>query len=307
MTTLESIKKYSIIVADTGDLEAIKTFSPADATTNPSLVLKVAEQGKLDKLLEQEKTRLKKDKNYSISEATESLSVNLGSRIANLIPGYISTEVDARLSYDIEKMIVSGNRIISKYKELGIDSSRVLVKLASTWEGIQACQELEKNHIQCNLTLLFCEVQAAAAANAHATLISPFVGRIYDWHKKNFKLKSTYKQDPGVESVKRIYEMYKQCNIKTIVMGASFRNVNQIISLAGCDRLTISPSLLQELSNSDFLVKPILVEKLNRKLDNVTQSDFLLSMAKNPMATEKLSEGITKFIEDQEKLEKLLQ
>ena len=307
MTTLDSIKKYTIVVADTGDLNAIKTFNPADATTNPSLILKVAEEGQLNNELNAERKRLKNDKNYSIIEAAESISVRVGVHISRLIPGFISTEVDARLSYDKEKMVNAGRRIISKYEELGINKKRILIKLAATWEGINACKTLEKEGIQCNLTLLFNESQAIAAANAGATLISPFVGRIYDWHLKNGNITGDFKSDPGVRSVKKIFELFKENKVKTIIMGASFRNIQQIISLTGCDRLTISPSLLDELAQSNHLVTPIEYPEIKSdRLPILSQSEFLLSIAKDSMATEKLADGICRFISDQEKLEKLL-
>ena len=310
---LEQLKDMTTVVADTGDFEAISQYSPEDATTNPSLILKAAQMPSYKSLVDEviasvSGGALSSDEQVSL--CMDKLAVGIGEKIIKVIPGRISTEVDARLSFDTEKSITKARQLIGLYETAGIGKERVLIKMASTFEGIRAAQQLEKEGINCNLTLLFNFTQAAAAADAGAFLISPFVGRILDWYKANTD-KSDYSasEDPGVQSVTRIYNYYKQSGYSTVVMGASFRNVGEITELAGCDRLTISPQLLQALDD-DF-------GTLERKLDaNNTgckieyamgsESAFRYELNDDPMATEKLSHGIRSFVADQVKLEKWL-
>ncbi|MGL4711516.1 MAG: transaldolase, partial [Shewanella sp.] len=251
--TLEQLKLYTTIVADTGDIEAIKRYQPEDATTNPSLILKAAQIPEYESLIDNAidwATSQSTELTQQLDDASDKLAVNIGVEILKLVPGRISTEVDARLSFDTEKSITKAHKLVRLYKEAGIDKSRILIKLASTWEGICAAKELEQEGINCNLTLLFSFAQARACAEAGAYLISPFVGRILDWYKKDTGKDYDAVNDPGVISVTEIYNYYKQHGFDTVVMGASFRNIGEIIELAGCDRLTIGPSLLEELANS---------------------------------------------------------
>lgn len=309
---LEQLKKVTQVVADTGEINAIKQFAPTDATTNPSLILKAVcleeYQHLLDEALTYAKTQ-NEDLDVQIDCACDWLAVKIGSEINQLIPGVISTEVDARLSFDTQLMIDKAHQLIDLYKQAGIDKSRVLIKIASTWEGIKAAEALEKEGIQCNLTLLFGFAQAQACAEANVTLISPFVGRILDWYKaKTGKDSYESHEDPGVLSVQKIYDYYKTHGYSTIVMGASFRNIGEIIELAGCDKLTISPALMSELANTEG----DLVTKLKDDKDKqaapapLTESQFRWSMNEDAMATEKLAEGIRAFAADQVKLENLL-
>ena len=309
---LEQLKKVTQVVADTGEINAIKQFAPTDATTNPSLILKAVcleeYQHLLDEALTYAKTQ-SEDLDAQIDCACDWLAVKIGSEINQLIPGVISTEVDARLSFDTQLMIDKAHQLIELYKQAGIDKSRVLIKIASTWEGIKAAEALEKEGIQCNLTLLFGFAQAQACAEANVTLISPFVGRILDWYKaKTGKDSYESHEDPGVLSVQKIYDYYKTHGYSTIVMGASFRNIGEIIELAGCDKLTISPALMSELANTEG----DLVTKLKDDKDKqaapapLTESQFRWSMNEDAMATEKLAEGIRAFAADQVKLENLL-
>ena len=311
MNKLEQLKKITTVVADTGDIEAIKKWQPQDATTNPSLLLKAAN-------MEQYKGLLTESIAYGMSKfgnssestaiACDHLAVSIGTEILKYIPGRVSTEVDARLSFDTQATINKANNIVSLYEQNGVGKERILIKIASTWEGIQAAKHLEENGIQCNLTLLFSFTQAAAAAEAGAFLISPFVGRILDWYKKSTG-KESYPpvEDPGVVSVTKIYNYYKSCGYKTIVMGASFRNLQEIEELAGCDRLTISPDLLEQLANDQSkLVRKLSDSEVNGKKINLSEAEFRWQMNEDPMATEKLAEGIRKFAEDQVALETLL-
>jgi len=309
---LEQLKTMTTVVADTGDLEAIKRWQPQDATTNPSLLLKAAQLPAYDSHVK-EAIDFAKDTGSSDAEqlaiACDRLSVSIGKEILDIIPGRVSTEVDARLSFDTPATVNKAKRLIDLYETLGITRDRVLIKIASTWEGIRAAEELEKDGIQCNLTLLFSFAQAVAAAEAGAYLISPFVGRILDWYKQATG-KTAYppEEDPGVRSVTRIYNYYKSNGYETVVMGASFRNTGEIEQLAGCDRLTISPELLAALSEDN--------ETLDRKLSPgklspsgsraLSESQFRWDMNDDAMATEKLAEGIRKFAEDQIKLENIL-
>ena len=307
---LAQLKEMTTVVADTGDFDAIAQYSPEDATTNPSLLLKAAQMPAYRELVDnviKSVTTGKLSSDEQMSACTDKLAVRFGEKILEVIPGRVSTEVDARFSFDTEGSVAKARQLIDLYEQAGIGKERVLIKMASTWEGIRAAEQLEKEGINCNLTLLFCFTQAVAAAEAGAFLISPFVGRILDWYKASTGL-SDYApaDDPGVQSVTRIYNYYKQQGYNTVVMGASFRNTDEITELAGCDRLTISPQLLQAL-DEDF-------GTLERKLDpNNTgprdnykmggESDFRFELNDSAMATEKLAEGIRSFVTDQIKLE----
>lgn len=311
-TQLEQLKKMTTVVADTGDIEAIAKFQPQDATTNPSLLLKAASLETYQGLLAESVAWAKaqsNDANQQVIDAADKLSVLIGLEILKIVPGRISTEVDARLSFDTTSSIKKAHKLIAMYNEAGISNDRILIKLASTWEGIKAAEQLEKEGINCNLTLLFSFSQAQACAEAGVFLISPFVGRILDWYKKDTG-RDAYpaNEDPGVVSVSSIYNYYKRKGYNTVVMGASFRNKEEVLELAGCDRLTISPQLLEELENSTEDV----VQKLFSDKDALAQEErldetaFRWLMNEDAMATEKLSEGIRNFAIDQVKLEKQL-
>lgn len=309
--TLEQLKLYTTIVADTGDIEAIKRYQPEDATTNPSLILKAAQIPEYESLIDNAIDWAKSqstDLVQQLDDASDKLAVNIGVEILKLVPGRISTEVDARLSFDKEKSIAKGHKLVRLYKEAGVDKSRILIKLASTWEGICAAKELEQEGINCNLTLLFSFAQARACAEAGAYLISPFVGRILDWYKKDTGKDYTAVNDPGVISVTEIYNYYKQHGFDTVVMGASFRNIGEIIELAGCDRLTIGPSLLEELANSQVDITPKLVAATTTVAAEppLTEVQFRWDFNQDPMAVDKLAEGIRNFAIDQGKLEVML-
>ena len=310
---LEQLKAMTSVVADTGDIEAIKQFTPVDATTNPSLLLKAAELPAYRHLLSEAKQwalQQTDDSATQLSLMTQKLSVLVGLEVLKIIPGRISTEVDARLSFDTDATLSQARNLIRLYNEAGISNERILIKIASTWEGIEAARILEKEGINCNLTLLFSFAQAAACAEAGVYLISPFVGRILDWFKAQEPTADFGgTQDPGVQSVTRIYNYYKTHGYNTIVMGASFRNIGEIQSLAGCDRLTISPSLMAELKASDaVLTQQLSAEKANSQDEKVVlnESSFRWMMNEDAMATEKLAEGIRNFAKDQVKLEQLL-
>jgi transaldolase len=309
---LEQLKNMTTVVADTGDFNAIADFSPQDATTNPSLLLKAAGledyQATIDKAVGHAKS-VADEAEQQVIEATDYLSVLIGKKLLSLIPGRISTEVDARLSFDKDQMVLKARKLIALYKEEGIDKSRILIKIASTWEGIKAAEILEKEGINCNLTLLFSFAQARACAEAGIFLISPFVGRILDWYKKSTgKLEYAGHEDPGVVSVTAIYDYYKAHQFQTIVMGASFRNKGEILALAGCDRLTISPNLMQELTEStELIVRQLVVPNTFKVTEGkLTEENFRWQMNEDAMATEKTSEGIRAFAADQVRLEKLL-
>ena len=300
---LEQLKQFTTVVADTGDLDAITRLKPVDATTNPSLLLKAAAMPGYAELLKNAIAHA----NGDVGLACDHFAVSVGSGILKVIPGRISTEVDARLSFDEFALLKKANQLVELYDKAGVGRDRVLIKLASTWEGIRAAEKLENDGIQTNLTLLFSFAQAAACADAGVFLISPFVGRIYDWYKKSTGIDYTGSDDPGVQSVTRIYNYYKANDYKTVVMGASFRNLNQIEQLAGCDRLTISPDLLEKLALDEG--------KLERKLSpghqgeprqSLNEAQFRWASNEDAMATEKLAEGIRPFARDQEKLEALL-
>ncbi len=309
---LEQLKQFTDVVADTGDIEAIRLYKPLDATTNPSLVYKAAQMPQYQDLLNSAISSTKGIVNSAeqLSAACDHLAVGIGLEILKIVPGRISTEVDARLSFDTKASIAKAHQLISLYEKGGVDKSRVLIKLASTWEGIRAAEVLEKEGINCNLTLLFGFNQAAACADAGVFLISPFVGRILDWYKTNTDKKEyTAEEDPGVISVRHIYNYYKQHGYKTVVMGASFRNIGEIEALAGCDRLTISPQLLQELDQDKGELKRVLSasntgDAIAKRIE--TETSFRFGVNQDAMATEKLAEGIRGFVKDQINLENLL-
>ncbi|MDD7806038.1 MAG: transaldolase [Endozoicomonas sp. (ex Botrylloides leachii)] len=310
--TLNQLKSMTKIVADTGDVSAIRRYEPVDATTNPSLILKAAQLPAYSELLEHALTYGKKtglNKEDQARSACDRLTVAIGKEIQQVVPGVISTEVDARLSYDTEATIKKARQLVQLYSELGADKNRLLIKIASTWEGIKAAEVLEKEGIRCNLTLLFSFIQAQACAQAGAFLISPFVGRILDWYKKTEGRDYTAAEDPGVLSVKKIYTYYKQHDYKTVVMGASFRNTAEILELAGCDSLTVSPNLLNDLEKMDVIVEQKLFAKKNNHHEEKTVLNerlFRWEMNEDAMATEKLAEGIRNFAKDQMKLEQLI-
>lgn len=306
---LEQLKKMTTVVADTGDIEAIAKFFPQDATTNPSLLLKAASLSSYQSLLTDAVTWAKSqssDAEQQVIDAADKLSVLIGLEILKIIPGRISTEVDARLSFDTKASIEKAHKLIAMYNEAGITNDRILIKLASTWEGIKAAEQLEKEGINCNLTLLFSFAQARACAEAGAFLISPFVGRILDWYKKDTG-RSEYAahEDPGVISVTSIYNYYKAKGYKTVVMGASFRNIGEVLELAGCDRLTISPNLLDELANStEEVSQKLFPDQISSQAEApLSQAQFRWLMNEDAMATEKVAEGIKNFAIDQVKLE----
>ena len=313
MNQLDALRQWTTVVADTGDFRQLAQFKPQDATTNPSLILKAVQKSDYRPLLDE---AVKKHKGKPMDEVIDALLVRFGTEILSIIPGRVSTEVDARLSFDTAATVARAERIVALYRAEGIDTEkRVLIKIASTWEGIQAARELQKNGIHTNLTLLFSFAQAVACGDAGVKLISPFVGRIYDWYKKSAGAKwdeavSAGANDPGVKSVRQIYEFYKQHGIATEVMGASFRNVGQIAALAGCDLLTISPDLLAELAASEAPLARALDPKATGDAQAEVQFDepaFRFALNDDAMATEKLAEGIRAFAADAVKLEKLMQ
>ena len=308
MNQLEQLRQVTTVVADTGDFQSMKIFSPQDATTNPSLILKAIQKPEYLPLLEQV---MRKHPQASVGELIDHLLIAFGLQILALIPGRVSTETDAQLSFDTEATIAKGRHLIALYEAAGIDRERVLIKIASTWEGIQAAAVLEQEGIHCNMTLLFSLEQAVACAQAGVQLISPFVGRIYDWYKKNTGQETVPEQDPGVLSVRQIYNYYRKFGFKTEIMGASFRSTGQILALAGCDLLTISPELLQKLSESNDAV-PVhlnLGSALQCDLSELrlNESAFRLAVNNNAMASEKLAEGIRLFCLDTVKLEQLIE
>ena len=311
-TQLDSLRSMTVVVADTGDIDAIKKYQPQDATTNPSLILSASALPQYTPLIDEAITYAKAQsagKAQQLIDAEDKLAVNIGLEILKIVPGRISTEVDARLSYDTQATVEKARKLISLYNAAGISNDRILIKIASTWQGIRAAEILEKEGINCNLTLLFSEAQARACAEAGVYLISPFVGRILDWYKANTDKKEyASAEDPGVISVTKIYNYYKEYGYKTVVMGASFRNIGEIIELAGCDRLTIAPALLKELQeNSTALVRKLEFKgEVKAKPQPLTEAEFYWQHNSDAMAVEKLAEGIRKFAVDQEKLEAML-
>lgn len=312
-SVLQQLREITTVVADTGEIEAIKKFQPVDATTNPSLLLKAAQIPEYQSYIDEAVTWAKAqsdDAAQQLEDAGDKLAVLIGKEISSVIPGRISTEVDARLSFDTEATVAKAHKLIALYEQAGISKERVLIKIASTWEGIKAAELLEKEGINCNLTLLFSFAQARACAEAGVFLISPFVGRILDWYKANTDVKEyTGETDPGVVSVRSIYQYYKEHGYDTVVMGASFRNTGEIKALAGCDRLTIAPALLDELEQEQGTLETKLVfdGEVKAKPELMTEAEFRWQHNEDPMATQKLAEGISNFAKDQVKLETLLQ
>lgn len=311
MNKLAQLRQLTTVVADTGEMAAIQQYQPQDATTNPSLILKAAQlpeyQPLFDDAIEYAKSQTE-DSAKQIELTADKLAVNIGKQILTLIPGRISTEVDARLSYDSEQTVNKARKLMALYQQAGISSQRILIKIAATWEGICAARTLEKEGINCNLTLLFSFAQARACAEAGVYLISPFVGRIMDWYKAKQGQDFIASEDPGVISVTNIYNYYKAHDYSTIVMGASFRNIDEILELAGCDRLTISPALLAELAAAQGKVTAKLtpITKIQPRPETMTQAMFLWQHNQDPMAVEKLAEGIRNFAADQQKLEQMI-
>lgn len=308
---LEQLRALTTVVADTGDIDAMHKYQPEDATTNPSLILKAAQLAAYAPLIDDAITYAKTQssvKAQQLEDACAMLSVNIGKEILNIIPGRISTEVDARLSYDTEASVAKARQLIKMYNDAAISNERILIKLAATWQGIRAAEILEKEGINCNLTLLFSFAQARACAEAGVFLISPFVGRILDWYKKNEGCDFTPESDPGVQSVAKIYNYYKTYAYQTIVMGASFRSTGEILALAGCDRLTISPELLQALADEQGEVSRKLSSPAEIKAAPapLTEAQFLWQHNQDAMAVEKLAEGIRNFAIDQDKLEQMI-
>ncbi|PZQ73577.1 MAG: transaldolase [Variovorax paradoxus] len=314
MNQLDALRQWTTVVADTGDFRQLAQFKPQDATTNPSLILKAVQKSDYRPLLDE---TIAKHKGQPLDDVMDHLLVRFGTEILTHIPGRVSTEVDARLSFDTAATIARAERIVALYREQGIDTSqRLLIKIASTWEGIQAARALEQKGIHCNLTLLFSFCQAVACGDAGVKLISPFVGRIYDWYKKSAgsswdEAANAGANDPGVKSVRQIFDYYKKHGIATEVMGASFRNVGQITALAGSDLLTISPELLGELAKSEAPITQALDAAAAKKLDlpkvSFDEPAFRFALNEDAMATEKLAEGIRAFAADAIKLEKLIQ
>lgn len=312
MNQLEQLKQRTTIVADSGDIDSIMAYQPEDATTNPSLIYKAAQLPQYQKLVKDAVAAVKSRQNgkpVQPADIADYLAVSIGVLILKNVPGRISTEVDARLSFDTQASIAKAREIIALYEEKGIGKDRVLIKLAATWQGIRAAETLEKEGIQCNLTLLFSFAQARACADANVFLISPFVGRIYDWYKKNNPDTSfTVENDPGVESVQKIYRFYKMHGYRTVVMGASFRTPEQVLALNGCDRLTVSPALLAQLQQTQGAVPmPLTYEgEIQAKPTAMTEAEFYWAHNQDAMAVEKLAEGIRLFAVDQNSLEALL-
>jgi transaldolase len=306
MNQLEQLKQYTTVVADTGDFQSIKAYAPQDATTNPSLILKAVQKPEYRPLLEK---TIADFPNASTEEIVDRLLIAFGTEILKFVPGRVSTEIDAALSFDTQATVAKGRELIALYEAAGIARERVLIKIASTWEGIRAAEILEKDGIRCNLTLLFSLCQAIACAEAGVQLISPFVGRIYDWYKKSTGTDYQGADDPGVQSVKRIYQYYRKFGYKTEVMGASFRNTSQILELAGCDLLTISPDLLQKLADANGTVERKLVADTNADIQKIAldEKTFRFMLNEDAMATEKLAEGIRAFCADSGKLKKMIE
>ncbi|WP_050479438.1 transaldolase [Herbaspirillum rhizosphaerae] len=306
MNQLEQLKQYTTVVADTGDFESMKEFAPRDATTNPSLILKAVKKDEYKPLLE----KAVRDNRWNEHEIMDHLLVAFGAEILKIVPGRVSTEVDASLSFDTQATIDKGRKLIELYARARIPQERVLIKIASTWEGIRAAEVLERQGIRCNMTLLFSLPQAIACAEANVRLISPFVGRIYDWYKKAEGTEFTGANDPGVQSVRGIYDYYSYFGYKTEVMGASFRNTSQIVELAGCDLLTISPDLLKKLTESNEPVTRNLTREAAQEQDHrppkTSEKEFRFRLNESAMATEKLAEGIRLFCADTHTLNQMI-
>ena len=307
MNALEQLKQYTTVVADTGDFLSMRAYAPRDATTNPSLILKAVAKPDYRGLLDETVAAHRAE---PLAALGDRLIVRFGCEILKIIPGRVSTEVDARLSFDVEGTLAKARRLIELYQAAGVPRERVLIKVAATWEGIRAAERLENDGIHCNLTLLFSFAQAVACADAGVTLISPFVGRIYDWYRRRDGVDYLPDEDPGVKSVRRIYEYFKKFGYPTEVMGASFRNVGQITALAGCDLLTISPELLAELQGSQATVRrrldPTVAQTLPIERIRFDEKHFRFDMNDDPMASDKLAEGIRQFVADARKLDGLI-
>jgi transaldolase len=307
MNQLEQLKQLTTVVADTGDFQSMQAYTPRDATTNPSLILKAVQKAEYQPLLAQ---AVQQHSGQSTTEIIDHLLISFGQKILEIVPGRVSTETDARLSFDTDATAEKGRHLIALYEAAGISRERILIKIASTWEGIRAAEVLEKEGIRCNMTLLFCLPQAIACAEAGAQLISPFVGRIYDWFKKQTGQEIYGADDPGVLSVKKIYNYYRKFGYPTEIMGASFRNTSQILELAGCDLLTISPDLLQKLIDSNTGIVQKLSKEAAMSSDaekmTMTEKNFRFLLNEDAMATEKLSEGIRQFCADTVKLEQMI-
>ena len=314
ISQLESLKKFSSVVADTGDIDSIQKFSPDDCTTNPSLIFKAVQSNKYKKLFDEvlanSKSRKFNQLNDQVDYIADQLAIAFGIELTKIVPGYVSTEVDSDLSFNTEATVEKAKQIINSYEQSGVPRNRILIKIAGTWEGIQAVKKLEAEGISCNCTLIFSLTQAVACAEAGAFLISPFVGRILDWFKANSSKDYDATNDPGVESVEKIYNYFKKYNYNTIVMAASFRNKEEIINLAGCDKLTISPSLLEELNKSQGDLDQKLSQNQSSQIDidriNVNESSFRWHLNENQMASFKLAEGIRLFNKDLLKLKKTI-
>jgi transaldolase len=311
MNKLEQLRKFTVIVSDTGEIDEIKKYKPTDATTNPSLIFAAAGKPEYQHLIDQALAVAKhKSTASALDLVMESIFVNFGIEILKIVPGRVSTEVDARLSFDIEGSVTKARHFIQLYEKAGISRERILIKLASTWEGAKAAQLLEKEGIHCNMTLLFSLPQAIACAEAGATLISPFVGRILDWYKKNEGRDFTPQEDPGVKSVTEIYHYYKKFGYKTQIMGASFRNSGEILELAGCDLITIQPKFLGELQDATGSVErkldPESAKKQPVEKKHLDEKAFRWMMCNDPMASQKLDEGIVNFTKDILKLEEMI-
>ena len=314
VSQLDSLKKFSSVVADTGDIDSIQKFNPDDCTTNPSLIFKAVQSNKYKKLVDEvisnSKSRKFSQTEDQINYIADQLTIAFGIELTKIVPGYVSTEVDSDLSFNTEATVEKAKQIINSYEQSGVPKNRILIKIAGTWEGIQAVKKLEAEGISCNCTLIFSLTQAIACAEAGAFLISPFVGRILDWFKSNTQKDYDSSNDPGVESVEKIFNYFKKFNYNTIVMAASFRNKDEIINLAGCDKLTISPTLLEELSQNDDEIKLKLSKENSSSLDiervNVNESSFRWHLNENQMASFKLAEGIRLFNKDLLKLKELI-
>jgi transaldolase len=310
-TQLDQLKQFTTVVADTGDIDSIQAYQPEDATTNPSLIFAAAQMPQYKALVDEAIAygKTANAENWT-AEAMDKLAVNFGIELSKHVPGRVSTEVDARLSFDTDATVAKAKKFIQMYADAGVGKERILIKIAATWEGIQAAKQLEAEGINCNVTLLFNFAQAVACAEAGVFLISPFVGRILDWYKANTDVTYTAENDPGVLSVKKIYDYFKKFDYNTVVMGASFRNIGEILELAGCDRLTIAPALLKELSENnesiaEKLSAPAAKDLAIEKID-MNEGTFRWMMNEDPMATEKVSEGIRKFHQDYLKLQAFL-
>ena len=314
VSQLDSLKKFSSVVADTGDIDSIQKFNPDDCTTNPSLIFKAVQSNKYKKLVDEvisnSKSRKFSQTEDQVNYIADQLTIAFGIELTKIVPGYVSTEVDSDLSFNTEATVEKAKQIINSYEQSGVPKNRILIKIAGTWEGIQAVKKLEAEGISCNCTLIFSLTQAIACAEAGAFLISPFVGRILDWFKSNTQKEYDSSNDPGVESVEKIFNYFKKFNYNTIVMAASFRNKDEIINLAGCDKLTISPTLLEELSQNNDKIKLKLSKENSSSLDidriNVNESSFRWHLNENQMASFKLAEGIRLFNKDLLKLKELI-